>query len=505
MRAKAKFLICALLTLGLLVPVANAQIVHTVTQGNEEVVQYGLNEVLGEVRLTVVSGTTIASTISITYSGVTIANLPTGYPVITSGKIEYPNGVTLTCTGGYSTSCDNQATKITGSNTAAGGQIIITVAGSLSPAANDLISINGVRADVSAKAVSATVGATIQSTPSNANLFNIVSVTVATVNGTMTAATTAVTTKNCVAATNPSIKISEGFAGSFVEHTSPTANARSRYGATLDTTVVLAVTGLPTGVTLSWPTTIVASAATASTATLVLAAGSTSAAATYGFNTTNQSSSDAVQESFTITPVVTVTLGSAFAQSTITADVGPAVATTFPGYGAPVTTAANFINNTKCVTYMLFPFVTCQKTTGFTTGIAIANTSKDDTAFGGLVTAGGEAQSGAITWYGYPSSTKTADGSSGTLGTVITTITSASLAAGDVSSVTCDAQTGFSAFEGYVIAKADFQFGHGFAFVLGKYNTGSTFDVAHGYLALVVPDPSVTARTTASGGESLGQ
>ena len=121
MRAKAKFLICALLTLGLLVPVANAQIVHTVTQGNEEVVQYGLNEVLGEVRLTTVSGTTIASTISITYSGVTIANLPTGYPVIASGVVTYPNGITLTCTGGYSTSCDNQATKITGSNTAAGG------------------------------------------------------------------------------------------------------------------------------------------------------------------------------------------------------------------------------------------------------------------------------------------------------------------------------------------------------------------------------------------------
>ena len=109
----------------------------------------------------------------------------------------------------------------------------------------------------------------------------------------------------------------------------------------------------------------------------MLAAGSTSAAATYGFNTTDQSASDAVAESFTITPTVAVTLASAFAQATITADVGPAVATTFPGYAAPVTTAANFVNNTKCVTYLLFPFVTCQKTTGFTTGIAIANTSKD--------------------------------------------------------------------------------------------------------------------------------
>jgi hypothetical protein len=62
----------------------------------------------------------------------------------------------------------------------------------------------------------------------------------------------------------------------------------------------------------------------------------------------------------------------------------------------------------------------------------------------------------------------------------------------------------FAGFQGYVIAKCDFQFGHGFAFIVGKYNSGTVFDVAHGYLALVIPDPAITARVTTAG-ESLGQ
>ncbi len=60
-------------------------------------------------------------------------------------------------------------------------------------------------------------------------------------------------------------------------------------------------------------------------------------------------------------------------------------------------------------------------------------------------------------------------------------------------------------FQGYLIAKCDFQYAHGFSFIVGKYNSGSVFDVAHGYLALVIPDPSITARAASNGGESLGQ
>ena len=63
MRAKAKFLLCALLTLGVMVSAANAQVVHNVSQQNNEVTQYGLTEVMGEVRFTHVSGATISSSI----------------------------------------------------------------------------------------------------------------------------------------------------------------------------------------------------------------------------------------------------------------------------------------------------------------------------------------------------------------------------------------------------------------------------------------------------------
>jgi hypothetical protein len=61
-----------------------------------------------------------------------------------------------------------------------------------------------------------------------------------------------------------------------------------------------------------------------------------------------------------------------------------------------------------------------------------------------------------------------------------------------------DGATGFAGFQGYVIAKCDFQYAHGFSFIVGKYNSGSVFDVAHGYLALVIPDPSINARTAAA-------
>ena len=43
MQAK-RLALCALLVLGLTVATANAQIVHTVTQQNNEVVQFGLTE-----------------------------------------------------------------------------------------------------------------------------------------------------------------------------------------------------------------------------------------------------------------------------------------------------------------------------------------------------------------------------------------------------------------------------------------------------------------------------
>ena len=62
-----------------------------------------------------------------------------------------------------------------------------------------------------------------------------------------------------------------------------------------------------------------------------------------------------------------------------------------------------------------------------------------------------------------------------------------SLAAGDTYSTTCS--TVMPGFAGYAIARAGFRHAHGVAFVLGSFDGGATIDLAHGYLALVIPDP----------------
>ena len=175
--------------------------------------------------------------------------------------------------------------------------------------------------------------------------------------------------------------------------------------------------------------------------------------------------------------------------------------------------AGNFISVSRCVTYLLFPFVTGNNFPGFTTGLAIANTSSDDAAF---VTGGGvaasrtaTAQAGSITLYGWHGSTLDATGSSTTTftpstftGAAVTSVVSANLNGGDTWAGVIDGAPAFAAFQGYVIAKCDFQYAHGFSFIVGKYNIGSVFDVAHGYLALVIPDPSIIPRRRERSGKS---
>lgn len=529
MRAKTKvvsFVFCALvLAFG---ATAQAQVIHDVTQQNNEVVQYGLTELMGEVRFTAAAVctpgpcTTIASTITITYNGAAINNLPSAAKTYAGGVLTYANGIELTLTGQYAVGFGaTDRVSLSAINTALGGQIILTVQGGFVVAAGDQIRVNGARTDVSAKTVGTTIAALISSAPSNANTFNSVNVTVATVNRSMTVDVTGVTIPICITPANPTFRVTEGFATAFVEYTSPGAGARTRFGATGDTRVRIQVNNLPSGVTLSWPTTVAGSSTSgaATGATLVLESGSTSSVAIYTFNTTNQATSDTLQEYFNVIPVVSVAATAAFGQSTAQAQLWPdASSTTIIRFAHPLINdpANNFIAVNRCVTYLLFPFVTGNNIPGFTTGMAIANTSADDAVF---VTAGGvtasrtaAAQAGAITLFGWHNSNKDATGSSTTTftpstftGAAVSAVVSANLSAGDSWSGVIDGAAGFAGFQGYVIAKCDFQYAHGFSFIVGKYNSGTVFDVAHGYLALVIPDPSIAVRDAANGGESLGQ
>ena len=152
-----------------------------------------------------------------------------------------------------------------------------------------------------------------------------------------------------------------------------------------------------------------------------------------------------------------------------------------------------FVNVTECVTYLLFPFLTCGAQADWTTGIAVANTSADDEVF--PVNAGAAAQGGSVMIHAYPKSTtaeKMAMGhmsSPEMLADPISTTISGNLAAGDSVAITCNMHPMLAGFEGYAIVRAGFRHAHGMAFVLGNFMDGAAIDVAHGYIALVIPDP----------------
>jgi len=132
---------------------------------------------------------------------------------------------------------------------------------------------------------------------------------------------------------------------------------------------------------------------------------------------------------------------------------------------ADTSTATNVFTVVPCLTTLLFPYLT--NAAGFDTGVAISATATDP--FGTIP------QSGTCTlnWYGaaFTGATPTPNIPSGT---TYSTLVSATL-----NNVT-------GGFTGYMIAVCRFQYAHGFAFVsdLGARN------LAMGYLALIIPDPS---------------
>jgi hypothetical protein len=132
---------------------------------------------------------------------------------------------------------------------------------------------------------------------------------------------------------------------------------------------------------------------------------------------------------------------------------------------ADTSTASNIFTVVPCLTTLLFPYVTSVQ--GFDTGLAISATATDPF--------GTTPQSGTCTlnWYGaaFTGATPTPVVNSGTTYTTLVSSTLNNVTGG---------------FTGYMIAVCRFQYAHGFAFVsdLGARN------LAMGYLALIIPDPT---------------
>ena len=148
-------------------------------------------------------------------------------------------------------------------------------------------------------------------------------------------------------------------------------------------------------------------------------------------------------------------------------------ALTIPRFIADPNAAKNIFIMTICRTILLYPYVT--NTSGYDTGVAIANTSTDP--FG----TGAQAGSCKLNWYQGTNNPAVGDTGNIASGTVWATLASVSV-------------PGFGSGgpngSGYMIAVCNFQYAHGFAVVqdLGGRNFGMS------YLALVIPDPGSGSR-----------
>jgi hypothetical protein len=139
----------------------------------------------------------------------------------------------------------------------------------------------------------------------------------------------------------------------------------------------------------------------------------------------------------------------------------------------------NVFSISKCACNLLFPFVSNQ--IGYDTGIAIANTTSDPGSANGFDSTG--AQEGTVTLWFYGS------GNNGTAPP--SPYTGPTVASGSVwtyllSTSNSNASAGF---QGYIIAQAQFQYCHGFAFIGAQGGGATASGVSEGYLAIVLDNP----------------
>jgi hypothetical protein len=137
------------------------------------------------------------------------------------------------------------------------------------------------------------------------------------------------------------------------------------------------------------------------------------------------------------------------------------------------------INN--CVTRLLYSWVV-SGVAGYDTGIAIANTSEDDAAFGMGNVNGAQAQEGSCTLTGYPAAGAPVGGELAPI-----SHTSGIIKGGQTWAFNVSMVPGFTGFSGYVLGVCNFLNAHSFAFISNSMNgmTGPT--LAQGYEASIVP------------------
>jgi hypothetical protein len=278
--------------------------------------------------------------------------------------------------------------------------------------------------------------------------------------------------------------------------------------ATFATHLRLAFSGMPTGVTIYVPSTITIGTLTA-TLVPVGTEGSTAAApatlptgippgswlvgltggsgsAVYRVTATSTTALENLDVEVYIRYSGLPTLGSGSVSGTYaplsTTDLAAGVNVPLPRFYQNPSTLGTLVV-AACETRLLFPFLT--SIPGWDTGIAISNTTVDPFST--------PAQSGACTlfFYGTPGNSSQTSASIPAGGQLLMTLSNGN------STQNLSPLTGFT---GYMIARCNFQYAHGYAFIsdLGANK------FAQGYIALVMGD-GLTSRYSANAAEALNQ
>jgi len=492
--------------------VAQAQVTYTVTTVPTFVIESGMSEVLGGVRVTASSpgATSVASTIDYFFS--------------TPCDNSTTDGMTLKLDGTVFTAVNTQIQTSGIANEASGCVVPVTVAGGIvipTPVAG-YIELDGVRGRVflTSSVAGSIITATLTATPSNSSFFTVPNVgNVAYAEPGYTETITPGVVLQCVgtASPEPVLTITEGFNAAFVDNglsamdgDVPPANARNSYSATNNTQIHIALSSIPTGMTFTWPLAVYSQitggfAAGVSGSALVLNTALTTATDIYyDYVCGNQAVCDLTTEVFKITSNTfltdsTTNYGTGDAQTQLWPHLTPdvTVLTTPPNAlgdlakprfqdGLIPVPPAMFASNEPCHTVLLYPWAVYYPSLGYDTGIVIANTSTDP--FGAL--GAGGTQQGTCLLNGYMTATPSAP-SAPTASTPYTTpnIPSGATWASPLSQIPA-----FNAanFEGYIIAVCNFQYGHGSAQISDFLTTNS--GVVYGYTALLIPDPYIVGH-----------
>lgn len=498
-RMTMKFMALALLVLASTAAL-HAQVAFQTTTVQRPMRQEGLAEAAGDITLVpLTNGTIIAgSSIDFTFS-VAIAT--------PSASITTAN---ISC---VATNCGNIAIALNGTNTV---RLSFTGAGTTFAAGGtNRLTLRGLRLNANAAVgvgtVSVSMSGTSPDTTNNPLTFTTSSGLVGILNATMNATFTAASLLQSCAIANANsnglgtsttgfssgkITVQEAFGDALLTAAQENALAGNP-ASTVGVNVTVTLNGVPAGIRVIPP------AASVNSTVVTPGVGQTLVL------TLSASSPTLVDQTVSGTPVVFVYTVTASTQGVVEAvdlsflfGTNNAASTssttsipTIGGTGSPVTAgvsvtpidtvsvprfAANQIgptliqNITDCTTRLLFTWVAT--VADVETGVAIANTSSDDAAFGSGTSNGATSQSGTCTLTGYPSA-----------GGTPVSFTTASIPAGQTLAFVMSGTTGFSNFTGYVLTVCNFQAAHAFAFITNGRGTVAGPTLAQGYLANVIP------------------